>query len=126
MFGGDVGLNFWFVDVCELMEEGYVGIVQGIGYLSLLCLYFWLIEIWESGFFDVIVLMEGWLGCYLDYVCECGIELLVGLQFVEEFGLILVMCIGWSQMIVYDGFLFDFDWCDLIFVEVVVCGFWLS
>jgi len=78
-----VGLNPKLAGLKSLYDEGYVAIVQGVGYPNPNRSHFRSTEIWQTASDADHTLSEGWLGRYFDSCCG-GADPTVGVAIGEE------------------------------------------
>lgn len=97
--GGDLGLHPSLADFKHLMDEGYAGIVQGVGYPQSSRSHARSTEIWETASLHAKAPSTGWLGRYIDSVCDCDANRTAGVQFGEVFGRTLASNSGNTRLI---------------------------
>jgi len=66
----DVGLNPSFKGVKSLYDQGYVSILNNVGYPEPNRSHFRSMDIWQTGSRSDELLTTGWLGRYLDETCD--------------------------------------------------------
>jgi uncharacterized protein (DUF1501 family) len=83
--GNDLGLHPALADFRWLIDEGFAGIVQNVGYANSSRSHSVATEIWETGSTANKLPREGWIGRYLDNAPDRS-EPVVGLEFGETVG----------------------------------------
>lgn len=66
----EVGLNPSFKGIKELYDQGYVSILNSVGYPEPNRSHFRSMDIWQTGSRSDELLTTGWLGRYLDTTCD--------------------------------------------------------
>jgi uncharacterized protein (DUF1501 family) len=82
---GDLGLHPALADFHAVIDDGFAGIVQGVGYPQSSRSHSRATEIWETAALDQPTPETGWLGRYLD-ACDCASNSFAGVQFGDTFG----------------------------------------
>lgn len=112
--GRDLGLNPWLSDVYRLIEDGYAGIVQGVGYPQSSRSHTLSTEIWETAAVSGPPPAHGWMGRYLDHVCEGAPEPMAGVQFADTLGRTLQSQADLSKSVANPHLLLDMDPEELV------------
>lgn len=107
--GGDLGLHSSLADFKHLMDDGYAGIVQGVGYPESSRSHARATEIWETASLRTEAPDTGWLGRYIDSGCRCESESTAGVQFGDSFGKTLASASGRSRLIGHPRLLAQLD-----------------
>lgn len=97
--GGDLALHPALAGFHELMQAGYAGIVQGVGYPKSSRSHQRATEIWETGAIIDPAPASGWLGRYLEADCSCARNDLAGVQFGATPGRTLASSLNNSGLI---------------------------
>ncbi len=101
--GADVGLNPDLADFRWLIDQGWAGVVQNVGYADSSRSHSRATEIWETGTTNDRAPQEGWLGRYLDTLS--GRDSVVGMEFGDSLDRTMVSKSGRSQLISHPAIL---------------------